>query len=70
MSDKKAKIIFHKNYYGEGVTPVGSTHRYYIAVGVRRRGKTAKHEKGRSEKKVVGFRSASLFPARKREVKP
>ena len=35
--------------------------------GVRRRGKTGKHGKNRSEEKVVGFSLASLFPTRKWE---
>ena len=35
--------------------------------GVKRRGKTGNHGKIRSENKVVGFSSASLFLARKWE---
>ena len=47
----------------------GSTQRYYITGGVRRKGKTGKHGKvkSRNEEKVVGFSSASLFPVRKWE---
>ena len=39
----------------------GSTQRYYIVGGIRRRGKTRKH------RKVVGFTSASIFPEKKRD---
>ena len=53
-------------YIYKGVTPAGSTQRYFIVVVggcVRRRGKTENHGK----EKAVGFSSASLFSARKRE---
>ena len=42
----------------------GSTQRHYIVGGVRKDRKTRKSS---SEEKVMGFCSASLFPARKRE---
>ena len=44
--------------------PAGSTQRYYITGRVRR-GKIKKTQRSRSEEKVVGFSSASLFHARK-----
>ena len=45
----------------------GSTERYYIGGGQGKR-KDNKTRKSKSEEKVVGFSSAFLFPARKREV--
>ena len=38
-----------------------------ISLGVQEKRKDRKTQKSRSEEKVVGFSSASLFPARKRE---
>ena len=49
----------------KGVTPTGSTKRYYIVGGQKR--KDRKTRKSWSEEKVVNLSSASLFPARKRE---
>ena len=40
--------------------------RHYIAGGEEKR-KGRKTRKSKSEEKMVGFSSASLFPARKRE---
>ena len=59
--------IINKYYYYWRVTPVGSIQRYYISLGGQEKKKDRKTRKGRSEEKVVGFSSASLFPTRKWE---
>ena len=51
----------------KGVTPAGSTQTYYIAGGGQEKRKDRKTRKSRSEEKMVGFISASLFPTRKWE---
>ena len=38
-----------------------------ISLGDQEKGKDGKSRKSRKEEKVMGFSSASLFPARKRE---
>ena len=53
----------NRSYGGPILKP--PAHRNYIA-GVTRIGKTGK-QKSRSESKVIGFSSASLFPERKWE---
>ena len=52
----------------KGVIPAGSSQRYYVAAGGHEKRKDRKTQNSRSEEKVVGFNSASLFPPRKREV--
>ena len=42
MKNNNKKNVYIYYYYYKGVTPAGITQRYYI--GVRRRGKTEKHE--------------------------
>ena len=44
-----------------------SLSRHYSKILYRRKRKDRKSQKSRSEMKVVGFSSASLFPARKQE---
>ena len=47
------------------LTPAGSAQRYYtISLRGQEKKKDRKIRKGRSEEKVVGFSSASLFPTR------
>ena len=50
----------------KGESPAGSTQRYHISLGDQKKRKDRKARKTRSEEKVVGFSSDSLFPARKR----
>ena len=63
MEVKPRRVII---YIYKGVTPAGSTQRHYKAGGSGEEEKTGNHGKV-GVKKVVGFSSASVFPAGKQE---
>ena len=60
-------IYIYIYIYYKGVTLAGSTQRYKYLWGGGENSKDRKTLKSRSEEKVVGFSSGSLFPLKKRE---
>ena len=62
----KLILIFKKFFYEKSITEI-KLFLGAISLGVQEKRKDRKTRRSRSEEKVVGFSSASLFPARKLE---